>query len=155
VHRRGSSAKTDCPETLRTWLEEKRPVTVIDVQSDEGREQWSIPGSVHINVYEALRACKRRALAEAERPREQPIVTVCNLGKMSERAADELSRRGLDVLSSERRQAWLESESAFILSRIPQTPPNFERIVELAEFGELPPEDPTELEAGANRCAVG
>jgi hypothetical protein len=59
---------------------------------------------------------------------------------------------------SEHLRKWLESESAFtdrILSRIPPTPPNFERIVELNESGEIPEEDPTELEAGANRCAVG
>jgi len=86
-------------ETLRNWLEEKRPVTVIDVRSDEDREQWSIPGSIHLNAYEALKAGERSVLNDAELPENQPIVTVCNLGKMSERGADELSRRGLDVLS--------------------------------------------------------
>ena len=51
----------------------------------------------------------------------------------------------------------LSSEPAFIewiLMRIPPTPPNFKRIVELNESGELLAEDPTDLEAGANRCAV-
>jgi glyoxylase-like metal-dependent hydrolase (beta-lactamase superfamily II)/rhodanese-related sulfurtransferase len=86
-------------ETLRTWLDEKRPVTVVDVRSDEDREQWSIPGSVHINAYEALKAGGRSILSDAELPADRPIVTVCNLGKMGERAAGELSRRGLDVLS--------------------------------------------------------
>jgi glyoxylase-like metal-dependent hydrolase (beta-lactamase superfamily II) len=41
-----------------------------------------------------------------------------------------------------------------ILARIPPTPPNHARIVELNEAGELPEGDPTDLEAGANRCAV-
>jgi glyoxylase-like metal-dependent hydrolase (beta-lactamase superfamily II) len=41
-----------------------------------------------------------------------------------------------------------------ILARIPPTPPNHHRIVELNEAGLLPDEDPTNLEAGANRCAV-
>jgi glyoxylase-like metal-dependent hydrolase (beta-lactamase superfamily II)/rhodanese-related sulfurtransferase len=40
-----------------------------------------------------------------------------------------------------------------VLARLPPNPPNHSRIVELNELGELP-EDPTELEAGANRCAV-
>ncbi|HEV2027741.1 MAG TPA: MBL fold metallo-hydrolase, partial [Candidatus Dormibacteraeota bacterium] len=40
-----------------------------------------------------------------------------------------------------------------VLARIPPNPPNHSRIVELNERGELP-EDPSELEAGANRCAV-
>lgn len=41
-----------------------------------------------------------------------------------------------------------------LLARIPPTPPNHRRIVELNEAGELPDGDPTTLEAGANRCAV-
>jgi glyoxylase-like metal-dependent hydrolase (beta-lactamase superfamily II) len=51
-----------------------------------------------------------------------------------------------------------EDEEAFvekIASRVPPTPENYERIVELNRAGELPEDDPTELEAGANRCAVG
>jgi glyoxylase-like metal-dependent hydrolase (beta-lactamase superfamily II) len=53
--------------------------------------------------------------------------------------------------------SWTASESIFVervLSQLPATPPNFSRIVELNESGELPPGDSTELEAGANRCAV-
>jgi glyoxylase-like metal-dependent hydrolase (beta-lactamase superfamily II) len=52
---------------------------------------------------------------------------------------------------------WIASESAFVdrvTSRIPATPPNFVRIVELNETGEFPSGDPTDIEAGANRCAV-
>jgi hypothetical protein len=63
----------------------------------------------------------------------------------------------LEVVSTRLRD-WLESGPGFIdriLDRIPPTPPNFERIVELNESGTAPPEDPTDLEAGANRCAVG
>jgi glyoxylase-like metal-dependent hydrolase (beta-lactamase superfamily II)/rhodanese-related sulfurtransferase len=86
-------------ETLRKWLEEKLPVTVVDIRTDEDRQQWSIPGSMHINAYEALKAGKPSALSDAEFPPDRPIVTVCNLGKMSERAADELSRRGLNAVS--------------------------------------------------------
>jgi glyoxylase-like metal-dependent hydrolase (beta-lactamase superfamily II) len=41
-----------------------------------------------------------------------------------------------------------------VLARIPPTPPNHLRIVELNERGELP-DDTSELEAGANRCAIG
>jgi glyoxylase-like metal-dependent hydrolase (beta-lactamase superfamily II) len=52
---------------------------------------------------------------------------------------------------------WLASEDAFIdrvLSHLPPTPPNFTRIVELNERGEFATGDATDLEAGANRCAV-
>jgi glyoxylase-like metal-dependent hydrolase (beta-lactamase superfamily II) len=49
------------------------------------------------------------------------------------------------------------AEDAFIeavLSRIPPTPPNHHRIVELNEAGVLPQSELTDLEAGANRCAI-
>jgi glyoxylase-like metal-dependent hydrolase (beta-lactamase superfamily II) len=42
-----------------------------------------------------------------------------------------------------------------ITARIPPTPPNYRRVVELNEAGQLPEGDPTDLEAGANRCAAG
>jgi len=48
------------------------------------------------------------------------------------------------------REVFLEQ----ILARIPPTPPNYERIVRLNEEGVLPERDVTELEAGANRCAI-
>ncbi|MEW5985151.1 MAG: MBL fold metallo-hydrolase [Chloroflexota bacterium] len=47
-------------------------------------------------------------------------------------------------------------ETAFVtdvLTRIPPAPPNFEQIIALNQAGILP-NDPTLLEAGANRCAV-
>jgi glyoxylase-like metal-dependent hydrolase (beta-lactamase superfamily II) len=52
---------------------------------------------------------------------------------------------------------WLASDAAFVervTSKLPPTPANFARIVELNEAGEFPTGDPTDLEAGANRCAV-
>src|SRR3989454_3273384 len=56
----------------------------------------------------------------------------------------------------ERTSLLREPEEAFVrhlLTRLPPTPPNHHRIVALNEAGTLP-DDPTELEAGANRCAV-
>lgn len=47
------------------------------------------------------------------------------------------------------RDAFVET----VLARIPPPPPNHLRIVELNERGELP-DDTSELEAGANRCAI-
>jgi hypothetical protein len=52
---------------------------------------------------------------------------------------------------------WLQSECAFITrvtSNVPETPPHFKRITALNEAGEFPADDLTDLEAGANRCAV-
>jgi Metallo-beta-lactamase superfamily len=41
-----------------------------------------------------------------------------------------------------------------LLSRLPATPPNYAQIVRLNEQGLLPEQPVTELEAGANRCAI-
>ena len=41
-----------------------------------------------------------------------------------------------------------------LLRLLPPTPPNYERIVRLNEAGMMPDGDVTELEAGANRCAI-
>jgi len=41
-----------------------------------------------------------------------------------------------------------------LLKRLPPTPPNYERIVTLNEAGLVPEGEVTELEAGANRCAI-
>jgi len=41
-----------------------------------------------------------------------------------------------------------------LLKRLPPTPPNYERIITLNEAGLVPEGDVTELEAGANRCAI-
>ena len=51
-----------------------------------------------------------------------------------------------------------EDEEAFVervAGRVSPAPENYERIVELNRSGEPPEGDPTELEAGANRCAAG
>jgi glyoxylase-like metal-dependent hydrolase (beta-lactamase superfamily II) len=53
---------------------------------------------------------------------------------------------------------WLESKASFVTrvtSNLPETPPNFTRVIALNEAGQLPADDDlTDLEAGANRCAV-
>lgn len=52
---------------------------------------------------------------------------------------------------------WIVSKSAFVerlTSNLPPTPLNSARIVELNEAGEFATGDPTDLGAGANRCAV-
>jgi len=86
-------------ETLREWLDAQQPVTVLDIRADEDRAQWAIPGSLHLNAYEALRAGQPGALAGASFPRDRPVVTVCNAGGVSQTAADVLTERGFDARS--------------------------------------------------------
>jgi glyoxylase-like metal-dependent hydrolase (beta-lactamase superfamily II) len=86
-------------ETLREWLDTDHPVTVVDIRADEDRAQWAIPGSVHVNAYEALRAGEPGRLADVTLPLDRPIVTVCNAGRISQTAAAVLSERGFDARS--------------------------------------------------------
>jgi glyoxylase-like metal-dependent hydrolase (beta-lactamase superfamily II) len=86
-------------DTLREWLDARRPVTVLDVRTDDARAQWSIPGSVHVNAYDDLREGRAGALAQVEVLRNQPVVTVCNAGRVSQTAADLLTGFGFDARS--------------------------------------------------------
>jgi glyoxylase-like metal-dependent hydrolase (beta-lactamase superfamily II) len=86
-------------ETLREWLDAQRPVTVLDIRTDEDRAQWAIPGSIHLNTYDALRGGQPGALADAALPLDRPVVTVCNAGRVSQTAAEMLTRRGFDARS--------------------------------------------------------
>jgi glyoxylase-like metal-dependent hydrolase (beta-lactamase superfamily II) len=86
-------------DTLRAWLEAQQPVTVLDIRTDEDRAQWAIPGSLHINAYEALRAGQPGLLADAPFPLDRPVVTVCNAGRVSQTAAEMLADRGFDARS--------------------------------------------------------
>jgi rhodanese-related sulfurtransferase len=93
-----------------------------------------------------------RASALFHRPRSCCLVTRANPFPSTD-GAIAATLRDIDVWLS----TWLVSEEAFIdrlVSRLPPTPPNFARIVALNELGELPDDDATELEAGANRCSV-
>jgi rhodanese-related sulfurtransferase len=70
-------------DTLREWLDDKHPVTVLDVRAAADRAPWSIPGSIHVDAYDALRVGTAGALNELEMPRDQPVVTVCDAGRTS------------------------------------------------------------------------
>ena len=86
-------------QTLRDWLEAGQPVTVLDIRTDDDRAQWAIPGSLHVNAYEALRNGQPGALADLPLVADRPVVTVCNAGKVSQTAADVLAERGFDARS--------------------------------------------------------
>ena len=84
-------------DTLRGWLEKGQPVTVLDIRNSDDRAQWSIPGSMHVNAYAALKAGDPNALQQVELPVGRPVVTICNAGVVSQVAAEQLRRRGLDA----------------------------------------------------------
>ena len=86
-------------ETLQEWLAGNRPVTVLDIRTPEDRAQWFIPGSIHVNAYTALKAGDPQALKGVDIPKDRPVVTICNAGKVSQIAAERLHERGLEAVS--------------------------------------------------------
>jgi glyoxylase-like metal-dependent hydrolase (beta-lactamase superfamily II)/rhodanese-related sulfurtransferase len=95
------TAPTISTEGLRELLERGARVTVLDVRPAAERAEWSIPGSVHADAYEALRRSDPSALANFRPRNGGPVVTVCAAGKTSRLAAEQLRVRGLDALSLE------------------------------------------------------
>ena len=88
-------------EDLRELLERGTPLTVLDVRPAAERAEWSIPGSVHADAYEALRRADPTALADFHPSNGDRVVTVCAAGKTSRLAAERLRARGLDAVSLE------------------------------------------------------
>ena len=80
-------------------LEDHAPVTVLDVRKAEDHAEWAIPGSLHIDAYEALKAGDPDALADAAIPMDAPVVTICGAGKVSITAMEQLRARGYDARS--------------------------------------------------------
>jgi glyoxylase-like metal-dependent hydrolase (beta-lactamase superfamily II) len=94
-------------ETLRVWLEEQRPVTILDVRPQQDFADWRIPGSVHVDAYDALKARDPAALTDVALPVDRLVVTVCGVGRTSQIAAEQLRARGVRALSLEGgMQAW-------------------------------------------------
>jgi glyoxylase-like metal-dependent hydrolase (beta-lactamase superfamily II)/rhodanese-related sulfurtransferase len=88
-------------ETLRTWLEEQRDVLVLDVRTSSDYQEWAIPGSLHVDAYDALKRHDPEALSGVRLPMDRAIVTVCGVGKTSQIAAEQLAAQGLQVSSLE------------------------------------------------------
>src|SRR5215211_4067098 len=58
--------------TLRDMLERGERVTVVDVRKGEDYNEWSIPGSVHFDAYDALHAGDELAMEGLELPEGTP-----------------------------------------------------------------------------------
>ncbi len=88
-------------KTLSGWLSEKKPVTILDVRPKQEREEWSIPESVHADVFDELKANNPGVLDSINLPNNMPVVTVCAGGKTSLIAAGYLNQNGFDAYSLE------------------------------------------------------
>ena len=126
------TAPTISTEGLRELLEQGAPVTVLDVRPAAERAEWSIPGSVHADGYDALRRGDPTALADFHPTNGNRVVTVCAAGKTSMRAAERLRARGLDAVSLEGgMRAW---SLAWNTAEVP-CPGSSARIVQLRRTG--------------------
>jgi glyoxylase-like metal-dependent hydrolase (beta-lactamase superfamily II) len=92
-----SQAATMGVEELRERLARSEPVTVLDIRKDEDYAEWSVPGSLHINAYDDLKAGRPSDLEAAEWPRDRPVVTVCGVGQTAALATARLLARGYDA----------------------------------------------------------
>jgi len=86
-------------DDLRELLERGDDVTVLDVRPAEERAEWFIPGSVHRDAYQALRAGDPSALADVALAGNAPVVAVCAMGRTSVIAAALLRQRGYRAYS--------------------------------------------------------
>ncbi len=86
-------------ETLREMLDQGQPVTVLDIRPEVERAEWAIPGSIHVDAYDALKAKDPDALAGVELQVDSPVVTVCGAGVTSLVAAELLRAQGFHALS--------------------------------------------------------
>src|SRR6058998_3916702 len=128
------TAPTISTEGLRALLERGAPVTVLDVRPAAERDEWSIPGSVHADAYEALRRGDPTVLADFHPTNGGRVVTVCAAGKTSVLAAERLRTRGLDAVSLEGgMRAW---SLAWNTAEVP-CPGRAARIVQLRRTGKV------------------
>jgi glyoxylase-like metal-dependent hydrolase (beta-lactamase superfamily II)/rhodanese-related sulfurtransferase len=84
---------------LANWLTQKIPVTILDVRPKSEREEWSIPGSIHTDIYDKLKANDPDAFDGVTLNRDVPVVTVCAAGKTSLKAAGMLKQKGFNAYS--------------------------------------------------------
>jgi rhodanese-related sulfurtransferase len=87
------------PAELRGWLESGKKVSVLDVRPTAEREEWSIPGSLHVDAYRKLREEDPQALSGVDLPTDRPVVAVCAKGNTSKLAQARLSADGYKAYS--------------------------------------------------------
>ena len=93
--------KTIDMQSLRQKLEQGEPLTLLDVRPPEEREEWAIPGSLHVNAYHDLKAGDPGAITGVDLPGDRPVVTICGAGNTSLVAAEQLRERGIEAASLE------------------------------------------------------
>ena len=84
-------------EELQDRLTAGQPVTVVDIREPAHRE-WSIPGSLQVDAYDAVKSGGLGPLADLEFP-HGPVVTVCETGRTAASATRLLRATGVEALT--------------------------------------------------------
>jgi glyoxylase-like metal-dependent hydrolase (beta-lactamase superfamily II) len=84
---------------LRALLEQRRDVGIIDIRRADDRE-WTIPGSVAVDAYDAVNAGRLGGLADIAFD-TRPAVLVCGRGPTASRATELLRATGVEALTLE------------------------------------------------------
>ncbi|MEQ9221228.1 MAG: rhodanese-like domain-containing protein [Cyclobacteriaceae bacterium] len=105
-------------KTLRDWLDSGKKVNVLDVRPLNEREEWKIPGSIHVDVYSELKKNNPKTFKSMEWDKSIPVVTVCAGGKTSLIAAKMLQNSGYEAYSLQGgmrtwRLSWNTADNAF------------------------------------------
>ena len=77
------------------------PVNILDIRPAAERAEWSIPGSISIDVYDRLKHRDATVFDHLDLDKSIPVVTVCGAGRTSLLAADLLRQKGYNAISLE------------------------------------------------------
>lgn len=89
------------PDVLGNRLQQRNgDLLVLDIRHQDAYDDWHIPGSVNVDVYEELTSDPDTAKeALTELPNDAEIVTVCAAGVVSQTATDVLREMGYDAVT--------------------------------------------------------
>ena len=85
--------------TLSTWLESGKEVSILDIRPIQERTEWFIPRSIYFDAYDKLKANAPDALHGLHLDKKVPVVAICAGGKTSSIAAALLHEQGFEAYS--------------------------------------------------------
>jgi rhodanese-related sulfurtransferase len=90
-------------EELIARLESGKDVRIVDIREAGEYQEWHIPGSINVPVFEALAQgdLKTASASLADVVSTEAVVTVCRAGQTSQRAVSVLEDRGQAAVSLE------------------------------------------------------
>ena len=86
-------------EILKNWLDTGKKISLVDIRPASQRSGSSIPGSIHVDVYDKLKRNDHSAFDSLYLYKSIPVVTFCGGGKASITAAEMLAHNGYNAYS--------------------------------------------------------